>query len=108
MEGESGALDEQMTILKDQGIATIDGILSGFAKTTAGIHISADGTGTLLSQERLQISVLAQHLIAGREVEDNISTSHSQVITWGDRRPYVFADLNTKLHAIGGDKKLRL
>ena len=51
LDREPGTLNEQTAILIDHRIAAIDRILRRFAKTTAGIYISADGSGTLLGQQ---------------------------------------------------------
>ena len=48
-EAEAITFNQHFSVLEDHRIATIDHILRGFTKTTAGIDISANGTGTLLS-----------------------------------------------------------
>ena len=74
LDAEAIALYQQMAVLKDHRISTIDKILGGLAKTAAGIDIAADGAGTLLSKQRLEISMLTNQFVAGREVEDDICT----------------------------------
>ena len=75
LDAEAIALYQQMAVLKDHRISTIDKILGGLAKTAAGIDIAADGAGTLLSKQRLEISMLTNQFVAGREVEDDICSS---------------------------------
>ena len=105
-ETETITFHQQVSILKNHRIATIDYILSGFTETTAGIDIAADGAGTLLSQQGLEIGMLADKLVAGREVEDDISTRERQIVAGRNWCPHILADLNAKLRAIGSDKDL--
>ena len=65
LDTETIALYQQMSILIYHRISTIDQILGRFAKTTAGIDIAADGAGTLLSKQRLEISMLTNQFVAG-------------------------------------------
>ena len=88
-----------MAILEDHGIATIDDILRRLAEATTGIDIAADGSGTLLGEQRLQISVLAYQFIAGREVQDDVGTRQRQVIAGRNGGPDILADLRAELHA---------
>ena len=74
LDAEAIALYQQMAVLKDHRISTIDKILGGLAKTAAGIDIAADGARTLLGKQRLEISMLTNQFVAGREVEDDICT----------------------------------
>ena len=104
-ETETIALNQQMSILENHSITAIDEILCGFAETAAGIDITADGAGTLLSQQGLEVSMLANEFVAGREVEDDVCTREGEIIAGRDGCPYIFADLHTELHAIGSDKE---
>ena len=105
-ETETISFHQQLSVLENHGIATIDHILRGLTETTAGIYIAADGTGTLLSQQGLEIGMLTNELVAGREVEDDIGTRERQIVAGRNRCPHIFADLNAKLHTIGSDKDL--
>jgi hypothetical protein len=100
LEGEALALDKEFSILEDHRISTIYHILSRLSETTAGINISANGTCTLLSQQTTQIIVLTDELVAGREIQDDISSGKGEVITWRYGSPHILADLDTKLHTI--------
>ena len=106
LEREAVALYEQLAILEDQCIAAIDDILRRLTETSTRIDVAADGARTLLSQERLQVGMLAQQFVAGREVEDDVGTSHCQIVAWRDGSPYILADLHAKLHAVGSDEDL--
>ena len=97
-----------MAILINHRIAAIDHILRRFAKATAGIDVPTDGAGTLLSQKRLQIVVLANDLVAGREVEDDVGTCHRQIVARRNRCPHVLADLYAKLHAVSRHEEFRI
>ena len=107
LQRESVALFEQSAILKNNSITAINHILGRLAKTAAGINVTANHTGTLLGKQRLKISMLTNQFVAGREVEDHIGTSQSQVVAWWCGCPYILADLDTELHAIGSNKHLR-
>ena len=79
LDAEAIALYQQMAVLKDHRISTIDKILGGLAKTAAGIDIAADGAGTLLSKQRLEISMLTNQFVAvlggiGAHTSSQIST----------------------------------
>ena len=50
--------------------------------------------------------MLAQQFVAGREVEDDVGTSHCQIVAWRDGSPYILANLHAKLHAVGSDEDL--
>ena len=106
LQGETVAFDEQLTILEEHRVASIDHILRRLTETTAGIDIATDGTGTLLRQERLQIGVLANELVAGREVEDDIGSCQGQIVAGRNGCPNILADLDTELHAITRHKQL--
>ena len=51
--------------------------------------------------------VLTNQLITGREIKDDIRTSHSKIIAGGNRRPYILTNLHAELHTIAGDEYLR-
>ena len=87
---------QDTSILENHGIATINHILRRFAKATRGIDITAYGTCTLLRKQRTQVTVFPDKLIAGRAIENDISTSHRQVVAWRNRCPNVFADFHTE------------
>ena len=59
-----------------------------------------------MGQERLEISVLSNKLVAGREVEDDISSCQSQIVAGRNRCPDILTDLDTKLHTIASHKDL--
>ena len=50
--------------------------------------------------------MLADELIAGREIEDDIGTRERQIVAGRNWCPHILADLHTKLHAIRSDKDL--
>ena len=97
-----------MSVLINEGAAAEDHILRRLAEAAAGVDIAADGAGTLLGQERLQVGMLADHLVAGREVQDDVGPCQRQVVAGRDRCPHVLADLHAELHAVAGDEYLRL
>ena len=103
---EPFALGKQFTILVNHRITTIHYILCTLAKTTTTIHISRNGTGTLLGNERLEVIVLANEFVAGREVEDNVCTSQCQRIAGRNRSPYVFTYLNAKENTVARTEEL--
>ena len=108
LDTEAVALYQQMAVLKDHRISAIDKILGGFAETAAGIDIAADGTSTLLSKQRLEISMLTNQFVAGREVEDDICTREGEIIAGRNRCPHILADLHTELHTTAGDEEFGL
>ena len=102
------ALGKQLAILENHGIASVDDILCRLAKATRGIDVAADGTGTLLCQQGAQVAVLANQLVAGGAVQDDIGTSHRQVVAGRYGCPHIFAYLNAKFHTIAGLEELWL
>ena len=104
LEIEALTLGKDSSVLKDHRITTIYHILCRLSETTAGIYISANGTCTLLSQQATQIVVLADKLIAGREIKDDVGTGKGEIIAWRNGSPHVLAYLNTKLHTIACGK----
>ena len=48
-ETEAVTFYQQLSVLENHCITTIDHILCGFTEAAAGIYIAADGTSTLLS-----------------------------------------------------------
>ena len=52
--------------------------------------------------------MLSDKLVAGREVEDDISSCKCKIVTWRCGCPYILADLNAELNAIAGYKYLWL
>ena len=107
LERETLTLGKDLSILEDHSIATIYHILGRLSETTAGIYISANGTSTLLGQQTTQIVMLANKLIAGREIEYDVGTCKGEIIAWRYGSPYVLAYLNTELHAIACGKEYR-
>ena len=105
LEAETLALCQQMSILEDHRVAAIDHILCRFAETAAGIDVGTDGACTLLREQPFQIGMLADELVAGREVEDDVGTRQSEVVAGRYRSPDVFAYLHTELHAVGCHKQ---
>ena len=71
---ETLALYQLATILIDECAAAIDDVLRGLAEAAAAIDISRHRASTLLSEQRLQVVVLADELVACREVEDKVGT----------------------------------
>ena len=106
LQREALALSQQQAVLENHGIAAIDHILSRLAEATRAVHITAHRAGTLLSQKRAQVGVLAYQLIAGRTVQDNVGTGHRQVVAGGNGSPYVLADFYSKLHTVAGIEEL--
>ena len=107
LEGETLTLSQQLAVFENHGISAIDHVLRRFAKTAGGIDVAADGARTLLSNQRAQIGVLADELIAGREVDNDVSTSHCQVIAGRNWCPYILTDLYAKLDALIGLEHFR-
>ena len=97
-----------MTIFEYQRVSTIYCVLCRFTESATGIHITADRTGTLLSQQRFQIRMLANQLVASREVQYDVGTSQCQIVAWWYGGPHILADLRTKLHTVGSHEYLRL
>ena len=97
LEREAFTLDKQSAILENHGVATIHHILCRFAKATRGIDVATHGACTLLSHQRTQVVVLADEFIAGREVQDDVRTSHRQIVAGRNGCPDVLADFDAKL-----------
>ena len=108
LERETFTLSQQLSVFINQGIATIYYILRRFAKATRGIDVATHGASTLLSQERTEVAVLANKFGAGREVENDVGTSHREIVARRNGCPHVFAYLHTKLHAAKGLEELGL
>ena len=70
LQGETLGLGQQMAILKNHAITCIYHILGALAKATTAIDIARYGAGTLLRHKTLEIMMLAQQRVAGRQVED--------------------------------------
>ena len=100
LEGVALALDELRAILENHGVATIDKVLRRLAKTTRAIDIATHGSGTLLGQQGAQILVLADELVAGGAVENNLCASHREVVAGRNGCPDVLANLHAKLHLV--------
>ena len=96
---EALTLCQQDTVFKYHRIAAIHNVLRRFTKAAAGIDIAADGSGTLLGEQRTQIGMFTNELIAGREVQHHLGTCQCQVIAWRDRCPHVLTDFHAELHA---------
>ena len=75
---ETGALTETLAVLIDDGIASIHHILCALTKAAAGIYIAAHSTGTLLREKILEVFMLANQLVGGAEVEDDVSTGQCE------------------------------
>ena len=96
--GKTLPLVQQLPILIDNGIAAIDHILRTLPETTAAIDISTHGTGTLLSQQGLQIVMFANQFITCREIKDQVCASQCQMVAWRNGGPHIFTDFHSKLH----------
>ena len=97
LEREALTLDEQSAVLENHRVATIHHILCRFAKATRRIDVATHSARTLLSHQRAQVVVLADELVAGREVQDDIGTRHRQVVAGRNGCPDVLADFHAKL-----------
>ena len=97
---ETVSLDKQFTILVNHGISTIDYILGTLTKATTTIHISRNGTCTLLCKQRLQVIVLANQFVTCGEVEDDVCTCQRQRVTGWYGSPNIFTNLNAKKHPV--------
>ena len=98
LEREAVALNEQSAILENHGVATIDDVLCRLAKATRCIDIATHGARTLLGNQRAQVAMLTNELVAGREVDNDVSTRHRQVVAGWNGCPDVLTDLYAKLH----------
>ena len=56
---------KKLTVFLNNGISSVDHILSAFAKSTTTVNIARNHTCTLLSQQSLKIVVLTDKLITG-------------------------------------------
>ena len=99
LEGIAFPFHQNASVLENHGIAAIDHILRRLAEATGRIDVGADGTGTLLSQQRAQVLMLTQHLVTCRTVQDDVGTSHRQVIAGWHGSPHILADFHAELHA---------
>ena len=100
LEGEAFPLNEQRSILENHCVATIDDILCRLAETAATIDVATHGTCTLLCDQRAQVVVLADELVARRAVQDNLGSGHRQVVAGRNGSPDVFAYLHAKLGTV--------
>ena len=107
LEREAVTLDQHAAILKNHRIAAVDHILRRLAETARAVDVAAHGARTLLCHQRTQVAVLTDELVAGGAVEDNLGTSHRQVVAWRNRCPDILADFHAELHAVGCLKQLR-
>ena len=73
-EAETFATGDERAVLIDEGIAGEDDILGALAKSAGTVHIAGDASGTLLTDEREQVLVLADEFVGGTQIEDDFST----------------------------------
>ena len=97
---ETLSLSKQRTILVNESMTTINKVLSTLTESCRSINVACNGTSTLLFQEAHKIVALTNKFVACREVEDDISSCESKMITWRSWSPNILANLDTKLHAI--------
>ena len=72
---EATALTYQMTVLIDIGIAAIHHVLGTLSVAATAVDITTHQPGTLLGEQRAEIMVLADEVIRGGEIEDEVGTS---------------------------------
>ena len=70
------------------------------------MDIACHATGGLLADQRTQVGVLADQLVAGGEVEDDVGSFHRQQGTGGDGNPQVFAYFDADFYLSGGEEQV--
>ena len=91
---ETGRFGKQVAVLGYDPVTGKDEVGARFAEAGRGVDIACHATGGLLADQRTQVGVLADQLVAGGEVEDDVGSFHRQQGTGGDGNPEVFAYLD--------------
>ncbi|EJX06802.1 hypothetical protein EVA_05090 [gut metagenome] len=96
LHGETLRFSNDIAILANEGTATKHQVLRTFTITTAGIHISCNQTSTLALYQTAHIIGLANQVVAGTQIENDVSTNQCQTVAGRHRRPKVLTDFYTK------------
>ena len=99
------AFCQQLPVLIDNGISTIDHVLCALTESTSTVNIAGYGTGTLLRQQTLKIGMFANKLVTGRKIENQVGSGKSQMITGRSWCPNILTDLNTKADSFSSSKQ---
>ena len=106
LQGEALTLGQQFAIFIDQRVAAIDHVLRALTKARAAIYITAHGACALIAEQAEQVVVLANELIAGTEIEDDVGPGQGKMVARRCRCPHVLTDLDAKGHAVHRTEEL--
>ena len=90
------ALGQQCAVLRDEVVARKNEVLRGLTETGIRIQIRAQQTTGLLTNKVAAVARLADDLIRGRQVDDNVRAHLRQRGGRRVRHPQVLADLHAK------------
>ena len=93
---EHFALGQQCAVLRDEVVARKNKVLRGLTETGICIQVRTQQSAGLLTNKVAAIARLADDLIRGRQVDDNVRASLRQRGGRRVRHPQVLADLHTK------------
>ena len=91
---ETRRFAEDDAVLGDDAVAGEDQVGARFAEARRGVDVAGDASARLLGDERPQVMVLADQLVAGRQVEDEVGAQQGQLGAGRDGHPQVLADLD--------------
>ena len=90
------ALGQQCAVLRNEVVARKNKVLRGLTETGICIQVRTQQSAGLLTNKVAAIARLADDLIRGRQVDDNVRASLRQRGGRRVRHPQVLADLHTK------------
>ena len=96
LERETLGSRQQVAVFINQTVSGKHHIGCRLSETRRGKHISRQASRRLLGEQRAEISVLADILRIGRQVEDDLGSLQSQSGTGRYGRPYILANLHAE------------
>ena len=86
-ERETFRRSQQTTVFSEDGSAGKDEVGTALSETRARIDVGTHIRGRLLLHQLTAVSLLANQFITGREVEDDLRTRQTELVTWRCRHP---------------------
>ena len=95
LSGETFSLSDNFAVLGDDSIPAKDEVGGRFAVATRGIYIGSDTSCALALDQVHEIGVLADHLVARRQVHNEVGAVDGSSAAGWRRHPQILANLDS-------------